>query len=64
MLKPELQTIVEQLCADGCNAVNQYIAEIQSGHCPATMQELNREDCETVLVELKSIMAVYEHKGA
>jgi hypothetical protein len=64
MLKPELQTIVDRLCEDGCTAVNQYILEIQSGHCPTSMQQLNRNDCETVLVELQSIMAVYEHKGA
>lgn len=62
MLKPELQTVVEQLCEDGCVAVNQYISEIQSGKYPAAMRQLDRQECETVLTELKSIMAVYERK--
>lgn len=64
MLKPELQTIVDRLCEDGCKSVNKYIQEIQSGNYPATMQRLNHNDCEDVLLELKSIMAVYEHKKA
>ena len=60
MLKPELQAIVDQLCENGCKAVAQYISEIQSGEYPTQMHALNRQECEMVLAELKSIMAVYD----
>lgn len=62
MLKPELQSVVERLCEDGCTAVNQYIADIQAGCQPAPMRHLNDQDSEAVLAELKSIMAVYERR--
>lgn len=61
MLKPEIQTVVERLCEDGCSAVNQYIAAIQSGRYPEAMRELDHKDCDAVLAELKSIMSVYDH---
>ena len=64
MLKPELQAVVDQLCEDGCKAVSQYITEIQSGEYPAQMRALNRQECETVLAELESIMAVYDRDGS
>lgn len=60
MLKQELQTIVDQLCEDGCKAVNRYINEIESGEYPEQMRALNRREREEVLAELHSIMAVYD----
>lgn len=60
MLKPELQSIVEQLCEDGCKRVNRYIREIQAGDYPSQMRRLQRQDCDAILTELKAIMAVYE----
>jgi hypothetical protein len=63
MLKPELQTVVEQLCEDGCKAVSQYISEIETGMYPSQMRKLNSQECKTVLAELKSIMAVYHRCG-
>ena len=63
MLKPELQTVVEHLCEDGCKAVNQYINKIQAGDYPAPMRQLDSQECEAVLAELKSIMAVYDRRS-
>ena len=60
MLKPELQSVVEQLCKDGCKRVSSYIREIQAGECPRQMRKLNRQECDEVMAELKSIMAVYD----
>jgi len=60
MLEPVLQQVVEQLCNEGCQQVNAYIQEIESGQLPDNMQPLNNGDREKVLSELKSIMAVYE----
>jgi len=60
MLKPELQTVVEHLCKDGCNAVNSYISAIQSGDYPELVRGLDHQDRDAVLAELKSIMAIYD----
>lgn len=60
MLKPELQTVVEKLCEDGCKAVNQYIDAIEAGDYPSAMRQLNHQECDAILTELKSIMAVYD----
>jgi hypothetical protein len=60
MLRPELQAVVDQLCEDGCKAVSHYISEIESGQFPSQMRSLSHQECETVLAELKSIMAVYD----
>ena len=63
MLRPELHKIIEQLCAAGCQTVNEHIASIEAGQVPREMQALNREDRQLVLNELKTIMAVYERCG-
>lgn len=63
MLRPELNDIVEQLCAAGCQAVSQHIASIEAGYLPNEMQALNSDDRRLVLNELKTIMAVYERCG-
>lgn len=63
MLKQELQTIVDSLCADGCKAVSRYISEIEAGKSPPAMRALNPTEREAVLSELRSIMAVYDRCG-
>jgi len=60
MLEPVLQEIIDDLCNDGCKAVNQYIQQIEAGSMPAQMSHLHQPDQKKILVELKSIMAVYE----
>ncbi|VAW91068.1 hypothetical protein MNBD_GAMMA21-2096 [hydrothermal vent metagenome] len=60
MLEPELQSIVEQLCSDGCLQVNVYIQEIEAKDLPEVMLVLSEQQQNRVLAELKSIMAVYD----
>jgi len=60
MLEPELQSVVEQLCHEGCLQVTAYIQEIEAQHFPPSMQELPASDQQRILAELKSIMSVYE----
>ncbi len=60
MLEPKLQSIVEQLCSEGCQQVNVYIQEIEAEHWPDVMLELTEPNRHLVLAELKSIMAVYD----
>ena len=51
---------IETLCSQGCNAVRDIIAALESGAAPGIIAELNDEERETVLRELKTIMAVYD----
>lgn len=64
MLEPVLQEIIEDLCNDGCKAVSQYIREIEAGSMPEQMVHLRSNEQKKILVELKSIMAVYERCGS
>jgi hypothetical protein len=63
MLEPALQTVIDQLCENGCSAVNQYIKGIEQGDYPVLMRELDPQQCRLVLAELKSIMAVYDRRS-
>jgi len=63
MLKPALQSIVEELCNQGCRQVTMYINQIEAGKLPSAMHKLSKKDQEKVLKELKSIMAVYDRCG-
>ena len=64
MLQADLQAIVDELCHDGCKAVNQYIKEIESGSIPRQMTHLPTDAQTKILLELKSIMAVYDRCGS
>jgi len=59
MLKPPLQSVVEELCHHGCRQVTSYISQIEAGDLPKEMADLSEEDQKIVLQELKSIMSVY-----
>lgn len=63
MLRPELQNIIEQLCAAGCQQVNVHITAIEAGEVPGEMRGLDRSDRQLILGELRAIMAVYERCG-
>ncbi len=60
MLEPELQSIVEQLCSDGCLQVKAYIQDIAAKRLPEAMRALSGQNQDRILAELKSIMAVYD----
>ena len=60
MLQADLQAIIDELCHDGCKAVTQYIKEIESGSIPKQMTHLATDEQTKILMELKSIMAVYD----
>ena len=51
---------IDTLCAQGCNAVRDIIAALESGAAPGIIAELNDEERQAVLRELKTIMAVYD----
>ena len=55
---------VEVLCNQGCQSVWRNIEVIEAGEKPDAMDGLSGEECEQVLEELKSIMAVYDAAGS
>ena len=63
-LPAHVRTTVESICELGCERVNEIIAELESGrHVPETT-DLSALDQQTVLSELKAIMAVYDRNPA
>ena len=61
-LPPKLQQCAESLCGDGCQAVNGYIEQLERGGSVPQTEILSYEERQELLVELKSIMAVYDAK--
>ena len=58
----KLQHIIEQLCVSGCERVNEVIEVLERNESIKETHELNTQESEFVLLELKAIMAVYEEK--
>jgi len=52
---------IEAVCEAGCEAVRASIATLESGHRVALTDDLNAEECRLVLLELKTIMSVYDN---
>ena len=51
---------VEALCKCGCNAVRATINSMEMGAKLEQTRDLNEQEADTVLHELKAIMAVYD----
>lgn len=54
---------IEALCQRGCKEVSLIILALERGETMAEAQELDAEERQAVLHELKSIMAVYREGG-
>jgi len=59
-LPPGLQSCVETICARGCTHVREVIRHLEARQTPPELRSLNPDERETVLRELKAIMAVYD----
>lgn len=57
-----LQLIIEQLCTDGCERVNEIIDILEHQGSIKETSQLNKQECGVILLELKTIMAVYEQE--
>lgn len=55
---------VEHICGLGCTRVNEIIDTLENGIDCKELEGLPSEHREQVLLELKSIMAVYEGDGS
>ena len=56
----QLQLLIEQLCATGCERVNEIIEILENQGSIKETSQLSKWECDVVLLELKTIMAVYE----
>ncbi|MCW9024258.1 MAG: hypothetical protein OQK73_06205 [Gammaproteobacteria bacterium] len=55
---------VELLCANGCQSVRDYIRRLENGEPVPHTETLNEDEKQTVLSELKAIMAVYDNNNS
>lgn len=53
---------VESICNTGCASVNAVIQTLESGRPIKEFEHFNATEINTIRLELKSIMSVYEHK--
>ena len=51
---------IEAVCEAGCEAVRASINTLESGNQVALTDDLSPEECQQVLIELKSLMSVYD----
>lgn len=57
--KTKIDQYVEMFSQKGCTTVTSIIATMERGETIAEMGDLSAEERQAILVELKSIMAVY-----
>ncbi len=60
MDQQKIHDIVAQICDLGCTRIRQLIGSMESGVSIRETQALNTAECQVVLAELKSIMAIYD----
>jgi hypothetical protein len=59
-----IQSVVESICELGCDRVNEIIYALECGDSVEETHGLDTNDQQRVLLELKSIMAVYDNNQA
>lgn len=59
-----VNSCIDNICQLGCDGVRNTITTIEMGEKTKHVSTLNSEDKESVLVELKEIMAVYDAEDA
>lgn len=52
---------IEAVCEAGCEAVRASINTLESGHQVALTDDLSPEECQQILLELKSLMSIYDN---
>lgn len=59
-LSPEVAKAIDAICALGCDVVSAYINALQKGELRPEYQSLDESQRTSLLLELQSIMSVYE----
>jgi len=62
MDKQKILLAVESVCNTGCTSVNAVIQALESGYTIKEFKNFNQKEINSIKLELKSIMSVYEHK--
>ena len=60
MNSDKITQAIEHICAEGCTSVNNIIITLEKGEPNKHTEQLDEQEVQTVLLELKTIMAVYE----
>ena len=60
MDKLKVNKCIEALCANGCEAVRATVSSMEMGASSEQLLNLDQDEYNTVLNELKSIMSVYD----
>ena len=55
----QINTCLEQICAQGCRSVNQVIQQLEQGQLIEAVQHLSHAQQQRLLQELQSIMEIY-----
>ncbi len=59
MDRVKVDQALEMVCDRGCVTVNEIIKEIEQGVLPGPARNLNTEECEVFLLELRAVMQTY-----
>jgi hypothetical protein len=59
----KLQHIIEQICTTGCDRVYEIIEILERQESIKETSQLSQEESNIVLMELKTIMSVYDQKN-
>lgn len=57
---PEVNVLIDRLCAEGCTVVQEYILALELGTEHPAYAHLDEYQRRLLLVELRAIMAVYD----
>jgi len=60
--KEQIQLIIEQICVSGCERVNEVIEILEHNENIEETKLLSSKECDIILHDLKSIMAIYEQE--
>ena len=62
MAEQNVTQAVESICAMGCNTVNAVIETLDAGKTTKGLEGFNELELQSITIELKAIMAVYENR--
>lgn len=57
------EQVLENICAEGCKYVNRLLVSLKLQVEHKQLQQLNKTEQEWVLIQLSSLMQVYENSG-
>jgi hypothetical protein len=60
MNSEKVTKVIEMICEEGCTSVNNIIIALEKGEPNKYTTDLDNNEVQFVLIELKEIMAVYE----